>query len=127
MKQVIPVFFLLLSFSCNKEILSSHTPKGTLTGTWVKLDDKSTGSIKTFIKKDTFDEHQFGYSFHEGNKLTVRVKIACGKPPVYGNVQGTYSRSNDDKLHLNYKVSGRPNEFNLKILKLTTDTLKLEY
>jgi hypothetical protein len=115
-----------VSYSCNKEIFSSQTPKSSLLGTWVKLEDKTEVSIKTFIKKDTFEEHQFGYSFMANNKLTVRVKLACGKPPIYGNTTGTYQKSGES-LHLSYKVSGRPNESDLKILKLTKDTLKLEY
>ena len=117
---------MFLLFSCNKEILPSQPAKQSILGTWVKLDDKSTGGVKTFVRRDTFAEHKFGYEFMPNNKLVVRVKIACGKPPVYGNIEGTYQKSGKS-LHLSYKVSGRPNDFDLTILKLTKDTLSLQY
>ncbi len=126
MKNIILISVLFLFFSCNKEILPSQPVKHSILGTWVKLDDKSAGSVKTFIRQDTFEEHQFGYAFLSNNKLVVRVKLACGKPPVYGNVEGTYQKLGKS-LHLSYKVSGRPNEFDLTILKITKDTLSLQY
>jgi len=121
----LPVLLILIT-GCNKEILKSQTEKNSLLGTWVKLDSLSAGSIKVFTKQDTFKKYAFGYSFMKNNKLTVRVKLACGKPPIYQNTEGTYQLSGKS-LHLSYKVSGRPNEFDLLIKKLNPDTLILEY
>jgi hypothetical protein len=124
-KLLLLVSIIFLAGACHEEEITSD-PDNLLHGTWIfeKFDDDSF----IFSRSNSFIENHC-YKFNSNGTLTERKNSGwCGTPPIsYADYPGTWSAKSDNEIEINVGYWGGTITYQLKILKLDNDSLKVTY
>lgn len=127
MKKIIyTTLFLSILHSCTEPVDNPPLEEPTIIGLWVKSNSDNYNVVKSYSRKEQFEEDKAGLKFSENSDFIFRDKCACPESQ-YENYFGNYTLLYDSTINVSYKIENETKEKTIKINSITLDTLKVSF
>ena len=126
---LIAIIFALFVGSCNQPMDSNEDNQtfNYLYRTWVRVGYEE--SISILRKSEKLDENEYGFIVHPDGKFTERKNAGwCGTAPIsYTNYEGQWKKLSDSLLEITVGYWGGTTSYQMEIVSLSSDELKILY
>lgn len=123
------IVFALFATSCSQPTDSNEDNQtiNEIYGTWVLVGYED--SLAILRVSDKLDENQYGFIFHSYGIFIERKNSGwCGTPPIsYKNYEGAWNKKSDSLLKINVGYWGGTTSYQMEIVSLNPDELKILY
>jgi len=129
MKKMLVILLAVLLISCEKEPLESDAlgENEGIVGTWI--ENGYEDEITLLLRAEELDQSKYGFTIKEDGRFIERKNAGwCGTPPIsYDNFEGTWEALSDSLLDITVAYWGGTMTYQMRIVALTAEELKLRY
>ena len=129
MKRAVYLILLVVLVSCEKmvndaEILGENAD---IIGTWI--EDGYEDDVTVMERVERFDNNKYGFTLNEDGSFIERKNAGwCGTPPIYyDNFEGEWKAISDSLLEITVGYWGGTMSYQLRIISLDSEQLKIKY
>lgn len=129
MKKLLLIVLVLVSISCEKELvdLEALGENEAIIGTWI--EDGYKEDMTLFKRGDQLDSSKYGFTIEDNGSFTERKNSGwCGTPPIaYANYEGSWLALSDSLIEITVAYWGGTMNYQMRIVSLGPEELQIKY